>query len=227
MGRTDSMVEEVYGQILHWLRERGVTSQEIVSDVSLAEELGVSRTPVRTALTMLECEGLLRRVRGKGWSTMPLSIRDIEEIFDLKEILEAYAASQAAHNLTPASAEALQNAMREMEEAIDRDDQDAEVAADLHFHELLLQIADNARLTEIDKRLDSQWYPLRKGSVMLQGGMTQSCQEHRLLVEAVLARDADRAAEMARAHHHRVRQDLINIMRNVLKPFLGNQGTIE
>jgi len=221
MGRTDSLVEEVHERLLELLRKRGVTGSEFLSDVSLAQELKVSRTPVRTALTMLECEGLLHRVRGKGWSTIPLTIRDIAEIFDLKEILQAHAASQAAKKLTPEQANDLLEAMQAMEEAVERQNQEAEMATDLHFHEVVLLIADSSRLTEFEKRLDSQWYPLRKGSVMLQGGMKQSCQEHRLIMEAIVARDADLAAEMARRHHRRVRDDLIHIMQDVLKPFLG------
>ena len=222
VGRTDSLDQGVYEQLLQLLRRRGVIHPEILSDVSLAEELGVSRTPVRTALSRLEGEGLLRKVRGKGWSTLTLTVHDIEEIFDLKEILQPYVAAKAACNLTPAQADTLMEIIREMRNAVEQDDQDAEMAADLRFHELIFQIADNSRLSEFDKRLDCQWYPLRKGSFILQGGMNQSLQEHQLIAEAIVARYPDLASDLTRKHHQRVRHDLIHIMENVLRPFLGD-----
>ena len=221
MGRNDNLAEQVYEQTLKLLRDRGVAGPMTLSDVSLAERLGVSRTPVRTALTRLECEGLLRRVPGKGWCTIPLTLNDIEEIFDLKELLEAHAAYKAAQNLTPEGADALLSVMAEMEEAATNGDQEAEMAVDRRYHDLVLSIAGNSRLTEFDRRLDSQWYPLRKGFITLQGGMKISCEEHRLITEAIVARDPQLAAERARTHHQRVRESLLNIVENVLMPFLS------
>jgi len=211
----------VYQQILTYVYERSLLSPEILSDVALAETLHVSRTPVRTALARLESEGLVRKVPGRGWRTLPLTAVDVEEIFDLKEMLEAHAASRAAQIITPAQSAELLGIVSDMEQAAAAGDTARERETDLRFHNLLYHIAGNGRLAQMQFRLDSQWYRLRRGHIMQRGVMQQSTQEHRLLAEAIAAGDAALAGERARQHLRRLRNNLLDIMNNIIKPFLS------
>lgn len=221
--QTDNLVDQVYEQMLRMLYNRGLTGSEPLSTGGLAEAFGVSRTPVNMALVRLESQGLIQRIPNKGWVTVPLTIRDLEEIFDLKDVLEPLTARMAAENVTPEAAAELRGIMDEMEAASQTGDVAMWLDADHRYHDLLSELARNERLRQFQDQLNNQLYRLWVGYSAMEGCMAGSCVEHRAVCDAVATGDPVRAAAEAMEHTRSLRQSLLAVVRNVLIPFLGEE----
>jgi DNA-binding GntR family transcriptional regulator len=219
-----TLVDQVHDRLLTVLSNRIWTGTESLGDAGLAQSLGVSRTPVRMALARLESEGLVRKVPGKGWAPTPLTLQDIQEIFDMKEALEALAARQAAEQMTPGGAEALADAVGEMRTAAREHDLASWIAADDLFHAIIYEAAGNQRLQHSMQWLDSQWYRFRMGYISQEGQLALLYEEHRLIAEAICEHDGPRAADCVLKHLQYVRRSILQITRDVLMPFLGASG---
>lgn len=163
---------------------------------ALAEELGVSRVPVREALNLLKGEGFVQDVPRRGVIVMMLSQEDLDQLFEVREALEVQSARLACKRATDAEIEALADIARRAEEA--RVSGELSVLADLNeaFHDAIPRLAHNRILVSTLEPLEGRlhWVLRQNRS---PGGMMN---EHRELVEAIIARDADRAAEVARRH---------------------------
>lgn len=221
--KTDSLVDQVYKQIIERLYSRGLAGYESLSAGRLADTFGVSRTPVNMALVRLESEGLIKRSPGGGWEVVPLTLDDIEEIFDLKDVLDPLMAQKAAENITPEMAEELRKVMDDMKRTTSSGDIDGWVAADVHYHDLLSEIAGNKRLRRFQEALNHQFYRLWIGYSSMEGRMAVSYAEHRRIGEAVCKGDPEAAAKKAYNHTRSLRKSLIDVVRSVLVPFLGQE----
>lgn len=221
--KNPSLVDTVYEQILSWLNDRGLTGTETLHAASLAEELRVSRTPVNMALVRLECEGLIEKNDGKGWATIPLCLKDIEGIFDLKDLLEPLTVRRAAERITPQAAETLLSIVEEMERASAANDLESWLAADRRYHDLLHDLAGNRFLKRFQEQLNNQLYRLEVGHFAMEGRMETACAEHRQVAEAIAAGQPEQAAECALAHIRALRESMLNVVKNVLIPFLGQE----
>jgi DNA-binding GntR family transcriptional regulator len=215
------LVDQVYERVKALLAERIWVGSENLSDASLAQSLGVSRTPVRMALSRLQSEGLVQRAPGRGWSVSSLTAKDIEEIFDIKESLEAFAVDRAAAQISPGDAEGLQEILTQMRQAMHAGDLSAWCCADDRFHALIFRVADNPRLTDTIRRLDSQWLRYRLGYVAQEEHLAVIYEQHRRMAEAVCARDGAQAAALTLEHLRHVRTSILKIRRDVLSPFMG------
>lgn len=221
--KNPNLVDSVYDQILSWLNERGLTGPEMLHAATLAEELEVSRTPVNMALVRLECDGLIEKSKGRGWTTVPFRLEEIEGIFDLKDLLEPFTARRAAENVTPKAAAELLSIVKEMERASETKDLESWLAADNCYHELLHDLAGNRFLKKFQEQLNNQLYRLEVGHFAMEGRMETACGEHRQIAEAIAAGQPDRAAESALKHIRTLRTSMLNVVKNVLIPFLGHE----
>ncbi|MBN1316072.1 MAG: GntR family transcriptional regulator [Anaerolineales bacterium] len=221
--QSDTLVDQVYEQILDFLYYRGLSGIEVLSVGNLAEKFGVSRTPITMALVRLESEGLIKRSSAKGWATVPLTLADITEIFDLKDLLEPMVAKKAAENITPQAAEELESIMNLMEAASEARNLENWLSADHRYHDLLFRIANNQRLWKFQEELNKHLYRLWIGYSSMEGHMAISCVEHREVGEAVVAGDPELAEARALYHSQSLRKSLIDVVENVLIPFLGQE----
>jgi DNA-binding GntR family transcriptional regulator len=214
------LVDRAYKYLTTLLTSRGLSGPADINDVRIAESLGVSRTPVRAALARLESEGLVIKVQGKGWIAAPLTLKDIEEIFVLLEVLEVLVARHAAERITPQSAKALKQIVDEMGEAVESSDLAQWYAADNRYHDLLYRITDNSKLRRIMEQLNAQWYRFTPGYMSLYGGqMPILYEQHRAIAEAIISGDPHLACENTKDHLALVRQNLVTIIDNV-SPFI-------
>lgn len=220
MNATD-LTGQVYTRILSILSNRIWTGAETLNDMTLAQSLGVSRTPVRQALAKLADNGLVRKLPGKGWVPIALTLKDIRDIFEIKEALEAQVVRRAAELITPAVSEELRGVVQLMHEAESRGDLRSWIEADDRFHQLLFTIDGNERLTHTMALLDTQWYRYRMGYLAQENCLGILYEDHRLIAEAVIAGDGDGAAAAVIRHVTNVRDQILKIMRDVLMPFMG------
>jgi DNA-binding GntR family transcriptional regulator len=177
---------------------------ELYSVAQLADQLGVSRTPAREALLLLERQGMVRFERNRGARVLETTARDLDEIFALRLLLEVPAAEQAARRVAAGADDellgAVEAALAAMAEQLDPPDENSFMAHDRDFHQLLLGAAGNTRLTAIVADLRDHVH-LRGASTVGRGRDLRAIyDEHVAIVEAL--RGGDPAAVGAAMRHH-------------------------
>jgi DNA-binding GntR family transcriptional regulator len=184
--------------------------QALESEV--ADELGISRTPVREALLRLANEGLVEVVPRHGMRVLPVSARDMAEIYVVLAALESAAAELLAER-RPSDAELkpMVDATRDMVKALKADDLDAWAAADARFHQGLIDLAGNRTLTDAVQRLGDRVHRARQFSLRLRPKPVNSTREHSALLERIRAGDAAGAVRINREHRERASRELLAI----------------
>lgn len=166
---------------------------------ALAVQLGVSRSPVREAVTRLISDGLAVEVPHRGAVVAHLTLADLLPVYELREVLEGLAARLAAIRIESAGEGRLRKALADHVAAADRDDRPAVTAADLAFHTGLREIAGNA---ELEKTLGGIQARIRVAmrTTMVTEGPRPAIADHEKILDAVTAKDPKRAERCARAH---------------------------
>ncbi len=186
-----------------------------LSELALAEEFGVSRTPVREALKQLQTEGLVEiRPRVGTFVTAP-SPREITELFEMKELLEGAAARLLAQRGRVPEIDQLEENVRLADVAVARDDRERYADLVAEFHDLLILGADNAKLEAHYRMLMNQlaYSRLVTTSLRQPGRPLQSDREHHLVLELILAKDGDSAERVMRDHVRASRRALLAGLR--------------
>ena len=174
--------------------------RERLMEIQLAEELGVSRTPIREAFRKLEMEGFVVMVPRKGAYVADLSFKDIADVFEIRSALEGLAASLAAQRITDEELDELERCLVEKADAITTNNIEKLVLVDTKFHETIYKASRNERLTNIINNLREQIQRFRATTLAYPGRMQESLDEHRAIVEALQARDAKQAQQLAGEH---------------------------
>ena len=193
---------------------------QYVTDSQVASQLNISRTPVREALRRLEQEGMLINEPRRGWKVYTLSLGDIHEIFDIKEILEGMIARRAAACSDKQLRGALRDALERMQRAAAANDPDAWREADFELHDIIFAMCANERASRIIQSLNDQWHRLRIGFLALEGRMGRSTCEHEAIVESILAGEGEEAERLIRHHLNNVRQELVGLLVKLVLPFV-------
>jgi len=183
---------------------------EWLKENDLADELLVSRTPVREAIRKLEQEGYVVTVPRRGAYVASVSIRDINEIFEIRAALEALACELAAERITDEEQERLERLLVAIGRAIEEHDIERIVQTDIEFHELLYQAARNERLLVIIGNLREQLTRFRTISMSYPGRLKATLEEHRAIVDAIGAGDARYARKVGEKHMENSEQTLLH-----------------
>lgn len=205
----------IQGRVIAEMRRR-IISGDIATDLNLseltlAEEFGVSRTPVREALKQLQTEGLVEiRPRVGTFVTSP-SRREITELFEMKELLEGAAARLLAQRGRVPVLDRLEENLREEDAAVARDDKVRYAELVHEFHDLLIVGADNTKLEAHYRILMNQlaYSRLVATSLNQPGRPAQSEQEHHRVVDLIIAKDGDSAERVMREHVRASRQAVL------------------
>ncbi len=211
-------VGKAYEHIKRSIIDSSLKPGENISDAEIAATLGISRTPVREAMRQLELEGLVLHAPHRGWTIRMQQAGDIEEIFEIKESLEAMIVRQAVTNLTAEAKAVLVKALANLEDATIRKDREAWLAADECLQETLYAAASNVRAKQIVASLNAQWHWIWLRLISLEDRMEQSAKEHRAILERVLAGDAEGAAGLMSGHIANVKRYLLSLLTNFVLP---------
>ncbi len=199
--------------------------RERLMEIQMAEELGVSRTPIREALRKLELEGFIVMVPRKGAYVSDLSFKDIADVFEIRAALEGLAAGLAAERITEEELEWMERLLVEKQEAITQDDIGKLVEVDTKFHELMYQASRNVRLGSIISNLREQIQRFRLTSLSYPGRNKLSLEEHKKIVEAIQARDYQLARQLATEHIENAENVLIECIKLDASKKDGISGT--
>lgn len=192
--------DEVYWRVKEQLVSRHFESEERLSLQSLAEALGVSRSPVHQALTRLASEGLVTARPRRGYYVTPLTADKIDEAYEVRLALELRAAEHAVGRLTPDQlAELHRLADAAVPTGSDADAKERYIAANIEFHEYIIELGGNALMLDLYRQLSINMMMRRimTGRSLDIGELTE---EHARILDAFDAGDLAAAREALRAH---------------------------
>lgn len=208
-------LREVVCETLRDAVRRGILQPgERLMEIQLAEDLGVSRTPVREAIRKLEMEGYVIMMPRRGTYVADLSIRDINEVFEIRTSLESLASGLAAERINDDELEKLQRLLVEIGAYIKSGDMESIVRTDTEFHDLLYQASRNSRLVGIISNLREQLTRFRTTSMSFPGRLKATLEEHRKIVEAIAQGDEKAARKAAEHHMEKSEQTLLASMKS-------------
>ena len=193
---------------------------ERLMEIQLADEMGVSRTPVREAIRKLELEGLVVMVPRKGAYVAGVSMKDIHEVYEVRAALEMLAVSLAAERITDEELDALERqVLRESEAEAELDEHalDNIIYIDSTFHDIIYQAAHNQRLVQFVNILQEQLQRFRAASLSRPGRSKTALDEHKQIVEALAERNGELAAKLAKEHIENAENAMISGMEESVK----------
>lgn len=186
---------------------------ERLMEVQLAEEMGVSRTPVREAIRKLELEGFVVMVARKGAYVAGISLKDVTDVFEIRAALEGLAAALAAERITDEEIEEMERVLVRKAALIEANDLSSLVEKDTEFHELIYKASRNERLMQIVSNLREQINRFRAVSLASPGRGREALEEHKKIVEAISSRNPALAQSLAQEHIENAEQALLEAMR--------------
>ena len=169
-------------------------------EASIAELLGVSRGPVREAFRALESSGLVRLEKNRGVFVRQISIREADEIYELRAVLDEFVGRRLAQTATPAQVRELRQIVERMEKATARNDVDAYLAANLDFHDRMVELTGNAKLLLTYRRLVNELHLFRRATLTQGGALPVSTREHRDIVDRIASGQAAAAGRALQEH---------------------------
>lgn len=169
-------------------------------EISIAEGMGVSRTPVREAFRQLEIEGLAENIPRKGTIVKGISKTDILEIYEIREVLEGLAFRLACSNISESQIIELKNKLSKMEKCLENDDIKKYWKLHGEFHESILCCSNNQRLIDQMRQIYEYLSKLRNFTVVMNKRRIIAMQEHKALIEAFENRDDILAEQIGREH---------------------------
>jgi len=183
---------------------------ERLTEEYLAEELGVSRTPIREALHKLESEGLIKPLETRGFIVSPDSKEEVEELFEIRSILEGYALKIIAEKISEGDLERLNGFIEKAEDALKRKQINEIFRWNTKFHDTLHgMVAEKKRLHRL--MVDMRKYVLRfrKNTLQYPDAGKRTVDGHRKILLALRLKDSDLCERMMREHIRQAKEDAL------------------
>ena len=197
----ENLSARVYNQIKNLILSNEVMPGQKLHHQHLSERLGVSRTPVREALTRLVQEGYVSFLPNRGFTCKEIRMQEAEELYDLREAIEAFAVEKATANLTDAALDGLRRKMDRYGEDVQRRFSRERLVYDQDVHLEIAQLAGNETLKNSLRHVFERIVLKRRTDGLYDAARGRAAhQEHLKLFEAMARRDADTAVRIMRAH---------------------------
>jgi len=197
--------DKIYELLKGWILGGKLKPGEKIIELSLAKQLNVSRAPLREALLALSQQGFITIKPHQGSFVTELSGQDIREIFEVREVLEIYAAKKVRHQLTPANIALLKGALGELEAAAENRDVLQFAEADFNFHRALWSLAGNSHLEKLLTDISTRFFgyeQIRDHPSSVNFRFDEMVDEHRTMIQLVLeGSDQEIEDGFKRAYH--------------------------
>ena len=195
-----SLTTMVYNHIRNGILDGSYKDGDFLVETRLAEELEVSRTPIREALKQLELEGLVVSIPNRGSMVQAISENDIDDIFTIRQILEGQAAYWATQRITQEQMDSLTEKLELMDFYTKKGDANQLTRLDNEFHDIIYKASDSRMLKHILGSLHQNIRRARTSNLNLPARSNESLEEHRAIFAAMEAKDA-LAAKKAMEEH--------------------------
>ena len=186
---------------------------ERLMELQLAAKLGVSRTPIREAIRMLEQEGLAVTIPRKGAEVARMTEKDMEDVLQIREALDDLAVQVACDKITQEQLERLMATMKNFELAVQAGELSKIVAYDVEFHDVIYEATDNPKLVILLSNLREQIYRYRVEYLKEKENYPMLIVEHEEIVQALKQKNKERVADAMRNHIRNQAEVVKNIIR--------------
>ena len=209
-----SLKDEAYQRIKALILTDTLSGGDMLDIERLTSELGISRTPLREALLMLEQEGLVETIPYKGTFVVDVSKKDVEEIYQVREVLEPLAVRLATPVIPSEELEEMGAFLASVGDEIEREDFEHHFESDTQFHELIVRHCGNEVLQQVLGTLTDRIYRVRVFSRNQSGyHMKQSFREHCLILDVIMERDAAKAESLMGEHIRNAGKRIADLVR--------------
>ena len=206
--RTASLADQVFDKlendIIQVIYKRG----ELLTELKLVEQLGVSRTPIREALRRLEQERLIED-SGKGSKVLGITEDDLLDIMTIRERVEGVAAYYAALNITPQDKQELTHLVDLQEFYYEKGDAERLRQVDDQFHDAICILSGRTVLTDTLLPLHRKTRRYRRAALEDRSRTSHTMKEHREMYEAIMSGDAELAMELTTQHIKNAKEHMI------------------
>lgn len=186
---------------------------ERLMEVSLANQMGVSRTPVREAIRRLEAEGLVTMTPRKGTHVSELSVKDIMDVLEVRTVLDKLATELAAKRMQPAQLKALETVHKQYIACVEKENMEGAIKKDVEFHDMIYAASGNPRLVAVAGSLREHIYRFRviymSGSSLIAENVLN---EHEEILTALKDAQNNVASDLAEKH---IRNQMETIIKTV------------
>ena len=203
--------------VFNTLREailRGdLVAGERLMELQLAAKLGVSRTPIREAIRMLEQEGLAITIPRKGAIVAGMTEKDMQDVLEIREALEELSVQVACDKITEEEIAKLQKNMKNFEHSLKSGDLKKMAQADVEFHDVIYQATDNPKLINMLNNLREQMYRYRVEYLKNPQNHEQLLKEHEAIYKGIVEKDKDAVTNMIRKHI----SNQVDVVKNIIR----------
>ncbi len=198
--KTMSLEEKAYLTLEEEILDGKLSKGESLTESALSERLGVSRTPIRSAIHRLAEDGLVSIAPNRGAVVRGIDASDLIDIYNVRIRLEGLASASAAKNITPEALERLRRGVELSEFYIGKQDAESLKELDTEFHLEIYKASGNLQLEKILSELHRKIKKYRKLSLTVSGRLEKSLKEHREILNAIACGDAQLADKLTSSH---------------------------
>jgi DNA-binding GntR family transcriptional regulator len=213
-----SLRGRVYNRLREDILSGKLKENEELREISIGEELGVSRTPVREAFRQLELEGLITIIPNKGAFVTGITGKDVKDIYMIRSHLEGLCARLACDHITDEQLEEMEENIYLGEFHASKGHMDQMAELDNRFHDILYEACDSKMLENLLKDYHQYVLRIRKKTLSTSRGSVSN-EEHRAIMEAIKAHDHKQAEKLANKHINNAYQNMVD---NGLYNLYGN-----
>ena len=210
--KTASLADQVFEKLENDIIQGIYPKGEILTELKLVEQLGVSRTPIREALRRLEQERLIEDA-GKGSKVLGITEDDLLDIMNIRERIEGLAAYYATINMTDEGRAELAHIVDLQEFYFNKNDPDHLRKVDDEFHDAICRLSKRTVITDTLIPLHRKTRRFRRIAMEDRERTTKTTQEHRAIYEAIMAGDALLAKQLTKAHIANAKDHMIENLR--------------
>ena len=192
--------EVVFNTLRQAILRGDLKPKQRLMEVHLADKLGVSRTPIREAIRMLELEGLVIMLPRRGAEVASISRDDLKDVLEVRNSLDTLAVSLACERITDEELVELENASKAFEEATRSNDSIKIAEADVRFHDIIHTASKNNRLCMIESNLAERVYRYRLEYIKELKDFSRLVEEHRLILDYIKNHQTNLAVEVIDIH---------------------------
>ncbi len=201
-----------YDRIMEMMINYDIVPGQRLVFVDLADRLGVSRTPVNNALSILSMEGYLDFIPNQGYTVHKLNRREAEELYEIREIVEIGTIGRAVECMTPKATERLRQKKTAYEQAISDIVQRKLFVLDTDFHAAIIEMTGNPNLVHLYRDICKRIFLRFRVEALSVDRVHDIVTEHDQLFEAVAFRDVEMAQELLRMHNQNAMENLFRII---------------
>lgn len=203
--------------VFNTLRQAILTGElkpgERLMEIHLANQLGVSRTPIREAIRKLELEGLVIMIPRRGAEVAQITEKSLKDVLEVRRALDALCVELACDRISVEETEQLKKACDEFERATKSGDLTMIAEADVALHDIIVQATRNQRLIQLINNLSEQMYRYRFEYIKDEKRHDNLVEEHRMIYESILHKDKQKAAEASKMHIDNQEKSIIRQIR--------------